>query len=109
MQVLLGIILVPYYIGIPVSAYVYAARCGTSWDAYIVAFVHVPSRRNGIPWVIKTLGKIAVWPVVFVRWLRAGQPVTAELYGPTAAERLGRDPDTLNYATNGFATKWTAR
>lgn len=106
MQALLLIFLIPYYVGIAVSIFVYPRRVGLNFYAYQAAFMHEPSRREGIPWVIKTIGKIAVWPIVCALWVQAGRPPTHVLYGPDASERLGQPSTNIPYHLRGFATKW---
>lgn len=93
-----------------VSLFVYSARCGLGWNAgntIMSAWMHVPSRRNGVPWVILTLGKAIAWPIVLGIWLRAGRPPSPLLYHESAAAALGRPDADLSYAERGFATKWS--
>ena len=105
-QILLLFFLVPYYLGIVVAIFVYPRRVGLNRYAYASAFMHVPSRRNGVPWVAKTIGKIVVWPIVFGLWVQAGRPPSQVLYGPDATERLGHPDGEIPYHLRGFATKW---
>jgi len=102
LEALLVVILVPYYVGGLVSVFVYPWRAGLNIMAYVGAFAHEPSRRNGIPWVIKTFVKMSAWPIVFGVWLRDGRPPSRVVFGPDAAERFGRPGDYLP----GFQTKW---
>lgn len=108
MDAILGILAVTYWAGAFVAIFVYPRRIGGNRYAYVTAVMHPASRRNGIPWLVKTIVKIFGWPVVLGLWLRDGQPPSKELYGEAAAERLGIPPESLNEATNAFATKWTA-
>lgn len=102
-----SIIVVAYYLGAFVSIFVYPRRVGGSMGAYVTAVAHEPSRRNGVPWLAKTVVKVIGWPIVLGLWIRDGQPPSKELYGDAAAERLGIPTSSLDYHTNGFATKWT--
>lgn len=105
MEILLGIVLIPYYVGQLIAIFVFPLRIGGSpIGAYITAVMHPPSRRNGIPWLIKTLAKTIGWPIVFGLWIRDGRPPSPILFGDAAAEKLGFDPSL----SQGFATKWTA-
>lgn len=104
MEFLLVVVLVPYYVGQLVAIFVYPMRIGASpVGAYITAVMHPPSRRNGIPWLIRTIVKVIGWPVVLYVWLKDGRPASPVLYGDAAAERLGIDPSR----SQAFATKWT--
>lgn len=100
-----GIFFVVYEIGVFVALAVFAVRAGGSVvGPYITAFAHPPSRRNGIPWVLKSIGKAFAWPYVLWDWDQRGRPPSPVLYGEAAAERLGIDPDS----GPGFLTKWSA-
>ena len=99
-----------WYGGIFVSLFVYSWRCGLGWNVAntaMSAWMHVPSRRNGIPWLFMTLGKAFAWPLVLGIWLRAGRPAPSLLFHSSAAAALGRPHDDLPYAERGFATKWS--
>lgn len=108
MDTVIGFIALIYWVGAFVALIVYPHRIGGNRYAYVTVFMHHPSRRNGIPWLAKTIVKIFGWPVVLALWLRDDRPPSKELYGEAAAERLGIPPESLNEATNAFATKWTA-
>lgn len=107
MGAIFAVFVVTYYIGAFASIFVYAHRIGGGVGAYVTAVAHEPSRRNGIPWLAKTVVKVIGWPIVLALWLRDDQPPPKELYGDAAAERLGIPVDSLTVATNAFATKWT--
>ena len=100
-----------YYLGVFIALFVFPARVNGGGFAsplvYLMAWQHPPSRRNGIPWVIKTIGKAFVWPAVFGLWQYEGRPPSPVLFGGAAADKLGL-PEP-GYETNGFATKWTAK
>lgn len=92
------------------SLFVYSWRCGLGWNVgntVMSAWMHVPSRRNGVPWMILTFGKALGWPVVLGIWLRADRPASSLLFHESAAAALGRPPGELSYAERGFATKWS--
>ena len=109
MAALLGVVGVSYVVGMVVSScFVYPSRVGLNLFAYLSAFMHVPSRRAGIPWVIKTYVKALGWPVVLGIWLLAGRPASTVFYGPEASRRLGQSTHNIPYDLRGFATKWTA-
>lgn len=98
-----------YAYGIAVALYVYLCRAAgrlITPVAFASIFLHVPSRRNGIPWLVKAIVKAVGWPAVLGIWLANGRPPSPVLVGPAAATRLGIDPDGLGYLTNGFATMW---
>lgn len=97
--------LVTYWVGVFVSFFVYPYRAGLNRFAWLGAFMHPGSRRNGIPWVIKSYIKVMLWPVVLGIWLHRGKPPSPVLFGPEAAERLYGDPDKH---LPGFMTKWSA-
>ena len=106
-----AILSIAYYLGWFVAAFVFPARVNggrfVSPLIYLSAWMHPPSRRNGLPWVIKTFVKVSFWPVVFAYWMYKGRPPSPVLFGDAAAERLGL-PET-SYATQNFATKWKAK
>jgi len=105
----MAVILAVYGYGIVVALYVYLCRVAgrlISPVALASIFMHVPSRRNGIPWLAKAIVKAVGWPVVLATWMATGRPPSPILVGPAAAVRLGIDPDSLDYPTNGFATMW---
>ena len=106
MGVLAGAVVAIYYLGAIVALFAVADPCGGNPQAYVVAFMHEPPRRNGIPWVLKSFGKWIAWPVVFWQWWQAGRPPSPVLYGDAAAEAMAIDPDSLSYTTYNFATKW---
>ena len=100
---ILAILFAVYEIGVLVALGVFAVRAGGSvLGTYITAVMHPPSRRNGIPWVLKAVGKAFAWPYVLWDWDQRGRPPSPVLYGEAAAERLGIDSGP------GFLTKWTA-
>lgn len=99
-----AILVVVYELGALASVAVYAYRAGGTPVAYVTAFLHPPSRRNGIPWAIRSFGKAVAWPLVLYTWNDAGRPPSPVLFGEAAAEKLGKDPDLAQ----GFATKWSA-
>jgi hypothetical protein len=102
-------LLAVYGYGIAVALYVHLCRASgrlITPAAFATIFLHVPSRRNGIPWLVKAVAKAFGWPVVLATWLANGRPPSPVLVGPAAAIRLGIDPDSLGYLTNGFATMW---
>ena len=66
--------------------------------------MHPASRRNGIPWLVRSFAKALVWPLVLYNWNEAGRPPSPVLFGEAAAEKLGMDPASAQ----AFATKWTA-
>lgn len=101
----LVVLIVIYEIGAMVSLGVFAVRAGGSViGSYMTAFMHPPSRRNGIPWVLKSFVKAMAWPYVLWDWNQRGRPPSPVLYGQEAAERLGLNPERAS----AFATKWTA-
>lgn len=104
MEAILAVLLVSYYVGMLAAAIAYAYRAGGTVGAYVTAVMHPPSRRNGIPWLLKTWVKICLWPLILYQWLQDGKPPSPVLYGELAAERLGINPDHAM----GFATKWTS-
>lgn len=105
METLLIVIAIPYWLGQLVAIFVYPLRIGARpVGAYVTAIMHPPSRRNGIPWLLKTLVKVVGWPIVLYIWLRDGRPPSPVLFGDAAAEKLGIDPS----CSQAFATKWTA-
>lgn len=95
-----------WWIGVFATLIVMPYRCGGNLTAYATVFAHEPSRRNGLPWLARTVGKALVWPYYLYQWNQAGRPPTPVLYGPDAAVALGIDPSTLSYGTNAFATMW---
>jgi hypothetical protein len=105
MEVVLGTLVITYYVGWFVTMFVLPRRVGLNRHAWPVAFMHPPSRRNGIPWAIVSVGKMSAWPIVLAFWLLNDQPPSRVLYGPAAAERLYGDPER---ALPGFLTKWKA-
>ena len=101
----LVVLVVIYEVGALLSLPVYAVRAGGSLvGPYITAVMHPASRRNGIPWLLKTLGKAIAWPYVLWDWNERGRPPSPVLYGEAAAEKLGIDPDRAE----GFMTRWMA-
>lgn len=96
---------ITYFIGFLAGVFVLPWRVGLNRMAWLGAFAHPGSRRNGIPWVIKNFVKLYIWPVVFVAWLVQGRPDSPVLFGPDAAEKVYGDP---NKAMPGFITKWKA-
>lgn len=105
MAAILGVLLITYFVGYIATLFVMPWRAGVSSQAWLVAFMHPQSRRNGIPWAIVAYGKAVLWPLVFAIWLMNDRPPSSVLYGPEAAERLYGDPDR---ALPGFMTKWKA-
>lgn len=104
-------VVVVYEIGAIVSfLFVFPARVGFSPNpaVYVSAWMHVPSRRNGLPWAFIGLLKAAVWPILLALWIRDGRPPSPLLFGAAAAERLGKDASDLEYGSRGFASKWKA-
>lgn len=102
MAALLALVMGSYYLGMFVAFLVHPWRAGMNVHAYAVAFAHPPSRRNGVPWVVKTFAKACAWPVVLGVWLRDGRPPARVVFGPEAAERLGQSGTYLP----GFQTMW---
>ncbi len=94
-----------YFIGCVVSAVVYPRRAGMDTGAWLVAFMHPGSKRNGIPWVLMTVIKVISWPIVLGIWLNQGRPPSPVLFGPAAALMLYGDAERYQ---PGFLTKWTA-
>ena len=93
-----------------VSLFIFSARCGVGWNvgnAMVSAWMHVPSRRNGVPWIFLTFGKAFAWPVVLGTWLRDGCPPSPLLFNDSAVAALGHPPRDLSYAERGFAIKWS--
>lgn len=107
---LAAIVVVIYYVGVFVSLFVYPWRAGlgASLFVYPSAWMHEPSRRNGVPWILKTALKAFGWPLVLITWLVQEKPEPKVLYGFAAAERLGFTGDELPYHLRGFASKWKA-
>jgi hypothetical protein len=106
LEALLAAALITYYVGAFASIFVYPRRAGLNRFAWLGAFMHPPSRRNGIPWAIKSFVKVMLWPLVFGWWLYEGKPPSPVLFGPEAAERLYGDREKH---MPGFMTKWTER
>lgn len=103
--VLFVVLVVVYELGILAALLVLAVRAGGSpLGPYITAVMHPPSRRNGIPWLVRSFGKALAWPLVLYNWDREGRPPSPVLFGGAAAERLGMASDSAQ----GMATKWTA-
>lgn len=108
MEALLGWLALVYFGGMVVAFFVYPRRIGGGRYAYATAVMHPPSRRNGIPWLAKTIVKLVAWPIVLAIWLSEGRPASKELYGPAAGERLGIPESHVTGARGAFATKWTS-
>lgn len=104
---IVGVLTFAYYIGIPVAWWILPRRVGLDHHAWPAAFAHEPSRRNGIPWAIKSYIKIFTWPAVLGYWIYEGKPDSPVLFGPKASEKLGKASHDIPYAERGFATKWT--
>ena len=106
LQFFLGV----WFLGGVVSLFVFSARCGLCWNvgkSIMSAWMHVPSRRNGLPWIFLALGKTFARPVVLGMWLRDGRPPPSLLFHQRAAAVLGRPARELAYSQRGFATKWS--
>lgn len=110
---MIGVLLfvyVVYVVGGVASLFVFPARCGAGGSpplglgAYMTAIMHPASRRNGIPWLVKSFVKMIGWPIVFYKWWSEGKPPSPVLFGEAAAEKLGIDPAD----SHAFATMWTA-
>jgi hypothetical protein len=98
------VIFVVWFVGAILSMLIFAWRVGCNRFIYMVAFLHRPSRRNGIPWAFKSLAKAYAWPLVLIIWLLSGRPGSPVLFAEAAAEKLGLPTES----TMGMATKWTA-
>lgn len=104
-EIVLATLYLGYIFGTWTTPFVLPRRVGLNRYAWLVAFMHPPSRRNGIPWAIVSIGKVFAWPIVLTRWLINDRPESRVLYGPAAAERLYGD---IEAARPGFVTKWKA-
>jgi hypothetical protein len=103
---LAGAFVIIYLVGFIIGAFVLPWRVGLNRLAWLGAFAHPGSRRNGIPWALKSYVKLCIWPIVFGMWLAQGRPPSPVLYGEDAAEALYGDPSR---AMPGFMTKWNNR
>lgn len=61
----LGFVALIYWVGAFVALFVCPHRVGGNRYAYVTVFMHPPSRRNGIPWLAKTIVKIFGWPILW--------------------------------------------